>query len=137
MCNVSCVQRYCDCSPNTAAISVIIFRFVVIMMLIVAPFCAICAVLDEFYQISGDITIASHKSVYDVIDSNNDPYIQLSDVADLMEDMNMEFATSEVPDFWNLTVTIVRNIYIISMYTNPACTYSQNNITFWLKFQCK
>ena len=124
MCNVSCVQRYCDCSPNTAAISVIIFRFVMIMMLIVAPFCAICAVLDEFYQISGDITIASH-SVYDVIDPNDNPYVQLSDLADLMEDMNMEFATSDIPDFWNLTVTIVRNIYHFHVHKSSVYIFPQ------------
>mmetsp|Transcript_74088 Transcript_74088/g.66672 ORF Transcript_74088/g.66672 Transcript_74088/m.66672 type:complete len:332 (+) Transcript_74088:72-1067(+) len=100
MCNVSCVRRYCDCSPNTAALSVIIFRFMMLILLIVSPFCAICAVLDEFYQISGDITVGTHQ--WDIIDTNTNNN-QVLDLADLI---NMEMETSSIPDFINLTVSV-------------------------------
>lgn len=117
MCNVHCVQRYCDCSPGTSALSVIIFRFMILILLIVAPYCAICSVLDEFYQISGDITVANDFNyIYDVVDTNDDnPYKTLSDIADLIDTMN--FATTNGPAFSNLTVTIVCIMYNIYQCT--------------------
>ena len=69
MCNVHCVKRYCGaCGDNQAAITVIVFRMMLFIILIVSPFCAICAVLNEFYQIYGDISIDTY---YEIVHNDN------------------------------------------------------------------
>ena len=57
MCNVQCVARYCGCGNKNAILTVVLFRLISLIIVLVLPFGAICAVLNEFYQISGNLTV--------------------------------------------------------------------------------
>ena len=62
MCNVHCVTRYCGIASKEAAVTVVLFRCITLLIVLVGPFCAICAVLDAFYQISGIATVDLYQS---------------------------------------------------------------------------